>query len=36
MGQSVEPFQNGGHFKLPRVTLKRPGSDRVNFPLETS
>ena len=25
----MEPFQNGGHFKLPRINLMRPGSNRV-------
>ena len=28
-GQTVEPLQNGGHFKLPRHNLMRPGSNRV-------
>ena len=27
--QSVEPVQNGGHFKLFRLNLMGPGSNRV-------
>ena len=27
--QSVEPFKNGGHFKLPRINLTQPRSNKV-------
>ena len=27
--QSVEPFKNGGHFKLPRINLTQPRPNKV-------